>query len=202
MPPANAAEDATMPNPARLCATAAVLSLLAAGPGWAMGGCSGTFSASALKPLPQPLVLGLTVFDDSPRNAQLAAQFRAGLTAAGVTLGGAPNAKLSVNVSITGGGDGGGSAPSQPLNQSFSWLNGGLDRQAPQESELGSLSFDPATPMALFLRAEVRAGGSDWPAWVGLLNCSMQGGDQRQMAYDIGATLGGAIGQEVPQRPF
>ena len=41
-----------------------------------MGSCSGVISATLLSPLPAPLVVGLQLMDNSPRNIDLANRFK------------------------------------------------------------------------------------------------------------------------------
>jgi hypothetical protein len=191
-----------MTNRTRLAgAGAAILAALAAAPAWAMGSCSGTYSATLLRPLPAPLVVGLLVRDDSPRNIDLAAQFTAGLQRAGIAATGAANAQLSLAVTRSDAGGSGGAAPVAPSDNAFSWWNGGMDPQSPDESRFGG-NRPPPGPATLYLRAEIRPSPADPVAWVATLQCTLQGSDDRQLAFDLGTVIGGAIGRRVEQTAF
>jgi hypothetical protein len=166
----------------------------------AMGSCDGTWSANALRPLPDPLVVHLVVADDSPNNLDLAARFNDGLQRAGVAVGGTPTAQLRLMVSLDGGL---GETASVRVDDSFGWTGGGsgVQRQKPAESQFGRPQ-QGAAPVIVQLRAELRPGANAPVAWVATLRCTRQDGDDRRLAYDIGTLLGGGLGRRVDQTGF
>lgn len=182
-------------------ACAAILACLAAPPGWAMDSCSGSYAATLLHPLPAPLVVGLVLSDDSPRNVDLAARFKAGLRRAGIAVTGTANVQLTLRVTMTGRDGLDDAAPAPPSDPGFSWGNGGTDPQLPGESQFGRSRPAPG-PVTVRLRAEIRRSPADPVAWVATLQCARNGSDDRQLAYDIGTVLGGAIGRRVGRKPF
>ena len=181
-------------------ACAALWAMIAAPPAWAIGSCSGTYAATLLSPLPTPLAVGLVIRDDSPRNVDLASRFKAGLQQAGITVTGVANMQLSLVVTLSNDA-GSGDDLTPPSDASFGWWNGGVDRQLPEQSRFGGNRQIPG-PVNVRLRAELRASPADPVAWVGTLKCAMQGSDERQLAYDIGTVIGGAMGRRVERTPF
>lgn len=179
---------------------AAMLAAVAARPGQAMESCTGTYSATLLRPLPVPLVVGVAPRDNSPRNLDLVGQFRAGLEKAGVAVTGTPTAQLTLNVTRSSGGfrD---DAPEPAPEAGFGWMGGGVDRQLPDESRFGG-SRQAAGPVTVLLRAELRRTPTDPVAWVATLQCNMQGNDDRLLSFEIGTLIGGAIGRRVDQARF
>ena len=189
-----------------LCAIAAALGPRLAA---ADGSCAGTYYASSLAPLPAPLVVGLQVLDDSSRNLALAARFKNGLSSAGVATAGTATARMHVSVSLFGGGSGGGGGDAGGGNRSdndadggFAWDNGGINQQLPDETRPTFLNNAPKEPQSLYLRAELRRPGADRVAWVAVLQCTVQTDDREQLAYDLGALLGPAVGKSVGTTHF
>ena len=84
-----------------LCAVALTL-LLSPVAARAQNACSGTYAATLIQALPQPNVVALEVFDNSPENLRLGGKFTDGLRQAGVALDGAPTSRLRLNTSILG----------------------------------------------------------------------------------------------------
>jgi hypothetical protein len=179
----------------------AMVAVAAAHPGWAMGSCSGTYAATLLRPLPAPLVVGLVLRDDSPRNVDLASRFTAGMQQAGIAVTGVANMQLTLVVTLSDNSGFGDAAPAPQSDGSFGWWNGGVDRQLPDASRFGGSRQTPG-PVTVRLRAELRPSLADPVAWVATLRCTMQGSDERQLAYDIGTVIGGAIGRRVEQTSF
>jgi len=165
----------------------------------AMDSCSGTYSATLIKPLPDPLVVALLVRDDSPRNLALAAKFKAGMQSAGLAVSGTPTAQLSLIATLQGGMYD--AAPVPSADDSFSWMGGGIQLQSPDESRFGRPSPN-APPRSLQLRVDVRAEAGGPVAWVATLRCAMQSNDEQLLAYDIGVVIGHAMGQRADQIPF
>ena len=165
----------------------------------AMDSCSGTYSATLMKPLPNPLVVALLVRDDSPRNLALAAKFKAGMESAGLTVSGTPTAQLSLTATLQGGSYD--AAPVPSADDAFSWMGGGIQLQSPEETRFGRPS--PNTPpRTLQLRVDVQPQSGGPVAWLATLRCTMQSNDEQQLAYDIGAVIGRAMGQRADQIPF
>lgn len=186
---------------AKRIAAAALALIAAAGvaPAMAAESCRGTYSATLIQPLPKPLVVGLIVRDDSPRNLALAAKFGAGMQHAGVSVKGAPTARLSLTVALNGGmAD---AAPAASSDDSFSWMGGGVQLQAPDQTRFGRPSQN-VQPMTVQLRAEVRTEAGGPVVWVATLRCAMRGDDEQKLAYDIGTVIGRAMGRRVDQARF
>lgn len=177
----------------------AILAVLVASPGWALESCSGSYSATLLHPLPARLVVGLVISDDSPRNLELAARFKDGLQRAGIAVGGAANVQMRVIASVSGRDDDLGAAPRS--DSASSWWNGGADQQLPGESRFGG-NRQSSGPVTLRLRVEIRRSATDPVAWAATLRCTMRGDDERQLAYDIGTVIGGAVGRRVERKSF
>ena len=91
--------------------------------------------------------------------------------------------------------------PVAPAGHSFSWMGGGVQPRSPDETRIGRSRQD-APPVTVRLRAELRPSPAAPVAWVATLQCARQGDDDRQLAYDIGRLIGGAIGQRVDQARF
>jgi hypothetical protein len=180
-------------------AALALVAAAAARPAAAMESCSGTYSATLIQPLPNPLVVALIVYDDSPRNLALAAQFKAGMQSAGVAVSGTPTVRLSLTVALNGGTDD--AAPVPSSDNSFSWMSGGIRPQAPDQTQFGRASQD-TPPVTVQLRADVRPESGGPVAWVATLRCAMQGNDEQRLAYDIGVVIGRAIGRRADQVPL
>ena len=163
-----------------------------------MGTCTGEVSATLLSPLPAPLVVGLHLMDNSPRNIELANRFKAGLKQAGIVTDGKPTVQLTMNVTVMT------QAPNNaapiPL-QDDNWMNGGLAPSLPDQSRLGGNRQSPG-PTTLLMRAEIRRTPADRVAWVAVLQCTEIGDDQPARAYDLGTVIGATIGQRVDQRRF
>ena len=177
----------------------ALLIVGAAPPPPAISSCSGTYSAALLRPLPAPLVVGLVASDDSPRNLELAARFRAGMQKAGASMAGAPTVQLRLAVTMNGGLEPAG--PAAPPGRAFSWVGGGVDRQFPDQTRIRRPGWN-TPPMTVQLRAELRPSQAEPVAWVATLQCAMQGDDEQQLAYEIGTLIGGTIGRRVDQTSF
>jgi hypothetical protein len=183
----------------RVAATClAALLALAPRPSAAMGSCSGVISATLLSPLPAPLVVGLELMDNSPRNIDLANRFKAGLKQAGITTDGAPTVQMSMNVTVMSQAPN--NAAPVPL-QDDNWMNGGLAPSLPDQSRVGGNRQSPG-PTTLLMRAEIRRTPADRVAWVGVLQCTENGDDQLARAYDLGKVIGAAIGLRVDQKRF
>ncbi len=174
------------------------LALLATGPAWGQQLCHGSYSATLLRPLPAPLVVGLDIRDDSPGNLDLAARFKSGLQKAGVATTGTPTAQLNLAVTLTGGPQR--REPFDAPANSFGWMGGGINMQEPNAGRFGRPAAPP--PMLLQIRATLSAAASGPVQWVAVLQCSMRGADDRALAFQIGSLIGQAIGKRVENKPF
>jgi lipoprotein signal peptidase len=54
----------------------------------------------------------------------------------------------------------------------------------------------------LMLRARLRDAQTDTVDWIATLQCTPQGNDNRQLAYDLGTLIGGAIGKRIDRGPL
>jgi hypothetical protein len=180
-----------------------------------MDTCSGEFSASALKPLPAVAVVGLDLTDSSPTNAPLADAFNRGMSDAGARVQGAQPAtvKLRLQYQILGQGgstgQGSGGNPLVPMQpgssdtgsslwsgNSQTYLQGGIERAMPDMPRYDAFAPGPAAQSGLLIfRAEARdaAGGTIY--WIASVQCTLKGGDNAQLAFQLGQLVGGALGQ-------
>jgi hypothetical protein len=94
--------DCVMAGKLRRCgaiATVEILAIALAAAAAAMPTCEGTYSAMSLRSLPDHIVVGLDIHDQSPVNLRLAERFLAGVRKAGVDVG--PEANVLLHVSIS-----------------------------------------------------------------------------------------------------
>jgi hypothetical protein len=202
---------------ARRGAVAAGLILLCsaglAGRSLAMDSCTGQFSAAALQPLPVPNVVALDLRDSSDTNVTLARAFTDGMRAAGQRVDGAATTKLTLIYQTIGqnsGSDAGSGAPggagsgwSDWSGDNAPWLQGGQSAALPDMPRYDMFSPAPAPqPVILMLRAQLRDAQSNAIDWVATLQCTPQGNDNRQLAYDLGTLIGGAIGKRIDRTPL
>lgn len=192
-----------MPIERRLAALCLVgLASLAPAAAQAMGSCNGTYSATLLSAMPAPLVVGVTVYDDSPRNLRLAARFKDGLRQAGASLDGKPTVMISVIANQVGGGSGpGGFGSDQDLDSSFNWWGGGVGRQLPDQSQFRG-QRQPVAPVTMQMRIEARPTAGSGVAWVAQVNCTRNGNDDESLAGDLGFVIGRSIGKRVDRSPL
>ncbi len=169
----------------------------AAGGALAMDACrGGEFSASPLRPLPQPAVIGVTVTDNSAENVGLAAAFTNGMRDAGARVPGTSTATVAMRLSwqvLSPGGSGnnqssGGGASSLP--------QGGITRAPPQIPTQGVISGRGSLqPGVLVFRAEARDPNGATIYWIGSVQCTLQGSGNEALLYQLGQLIGGAVGQ-------
>jgi hypothetical protein len=179
----------------------ATLCLAAAPSGtWAMGSCSGQYSAAALKPLPRPTVASIDVFDNSPRNLRLSQALTRGMNNAGLATAGSGNVRLSVSYTLTGGNGGGyGRMPNSYDQWGAQSEWGGMSGGVPMEQP-GMPRFGPAPsagPQTLMLRADLRDTATGLPLWIATIQCQVQTGNEQQLAYDIGTLIGQSAGKRI-----
>jgi hypothetical protein len=157
----------------------------------------GEFSGSPLRQLPQPAVVGVDLTDNSPENAGLAAAFTDGMSSAGAQVSGSQAATVKMRLSwqvLNPGGGGGDSGSSAGVAQPF--LQGGPQREAPSIPNNGVITGRQTTqPGLLVFRAEARDPSGATVFWIGLLQCTLQGGENEKLLFELGQLIGGAIGQ-------
>jgi hypothetical protein len=182
-----------------------------AGGAQAMDTCSGEFSASPLRALPVPAVVGLDLADSSATNTALAGAFTNGMGNAGAQVSGTPTVKLRLTWQVLGQGgsnSGGGNAlvPMQPgpegtgasiwSGNSQTFLQGGIDRSLPDMPNYGVFSGgQPVQSGLLIFRAEARGPDGVTIYWIGSVQCTLKTGDNTALAYQLGQLIGGALGQ-------
>jgi hypothetical protein len=175
--------------------------------------CSGEFSSSALQPLPSPAVVALDLPDSTPASSALAGAFTSGMSNAGAAVQGAATVKLRLSWRIIGQGgatgQGGGGNPQVAMQpgsadtgaslwsgNSQTFLEGGIDRAMPGMPQYDVLSPARAVHAGLLTRrAAARDAAGDTIYWIGSVQCTLQGSDNQQLAYQLGQVIGGALGQ-------
>jgi hypothetical protein len=194
-----------------LCFTAVGCAALG-GMALAMDTCSGEFSASPLRALPVPAVVGIDLADSSDTNTALAAAFTRGMGNAGTQVQGSQTVKLRLTWQILGqGGSNPGSGnnplvPMQPGAQgtgasiwsgnSQTFLSGGIDRALPDMPNYSAFApGQSAQSGLLILRAEARDASGNTIYWIGSVQCTLKGGDNQMLAYQLGQLIGGSLGQ-------
>jgi hypothetical protein len=205
-----------MKSTCREAVTAGLLLLCSvglAGRSLAMDSCAGQYSAALLQALPVPNVVALDLRDSSDTNVALARAFTDGLRAAGQRVDGTATTKLTLiyqtigqnNASAGGAGSpgGAGSGWSDWSGDNAPWLQGGQSAALPDMPRYDMFSPAPAPqPVIRMLRAQLRDAQSNAVDWVATLQCTPQGNDNRQLAYDLGTLIGGAIGKRIDRTPL
>lgn len=164
--------------------------------------CAGTYAATAIHPLPQPIVARLDIRDKSPENLRLGESFMQGVRDGGTRVDGAVNAVISINYSVIdlNAGMGGIEGPSY---EGFGGFSGGPDPSLPGSSRMRLRQpAHPHAPVTLSLRAEVSQPGGARVDWVLSLQCQMTEQEPVSLAYEVGRMIGGTIGQTVRPRAF
>jgi hypothetical protein len=191
------------------------LAMCIAGPAKAMDSCSGMYSATLLHPLTEPTIVALDLADSSDVSKHLAEAFTNGMQEAGTTVAGAPTVKLRLSYQILGQGgstNGGGGGLNQGGGAQTGWTGwSGGDAAALQGGQTAALpdipnfdAFSPKQPVQsalLVVRFEARNVGAEAPDWVASLQCTMQGTDNKTLAYQLGRLVGGAIGKQRSNAP-
>ena len=194
--------------------TLACVGVAQAGSVNAMDSCVGRYSAALLSALPVPTVVAVDVPDSTPTNPNLVQAFTQGMTEAGQNTSSPPTAKLALTWQVTGQGGGGGNDGSdQPGGTAGGWSNwSGSNTPGMQGGETAALpgipSYDMFAPKQavqsalLFMRAQLQPVGSNAPAWIATLQCTLQPVDNQQLAYQLGYLIGGAIGKRIDNSPL
>jgi len=183
------------------------------GRSFAMDSCTGQYSAALLQPLPVANVVALDLRDSSDTNVNLARAFTDGMRAAGQTMDGAATTKLTLIYQVMGQNESAGSDTQAPggvgsgwsdwAGDNAPWLKGGQSAALPDMPRYDMFSPRPAAqPALLMLRAQLRNAQTDQVDWVATLQCTPQGNDNRQLAYDLGRLIGGALGKRVERTPL
>jgi hypothetical protein len=166
---------------------------------FAMDTCHGELSASPLRPLPFPAVIGIDMSDNSPENATLAAAFTRGMSNAGAQVPGsnAATVKLRLSWQVLGsGGGGGGGAQGGGGQGAQDFPQAGIDRQAPVIPNQNLFPRGQTLqPGLLVFRAEARDPTGATIFWIGSIECTLRGGENETLLYQLGQVIGGAIGQ-------
>jgi hypothetical protein len=188
----------------------------ALGPGQAsaMDTCTGKYSAALLHPVAEPAVVALDLHDSSDVNAALGQAFTNGMREAGRVVSGTPTVKLSLTYQILGqgGGDAGGGGLNQGGGAQTGWSNwsgggaaalqGGQSLALPDFPRNDAFSPQQAVQSALLvLRVEARNTRDNALDWVASLQCTMLGGDDQKLAYQLGFLIGGAFGKRRDDSP-
>ena len=201
--------------PLCLAAGCAALAMGAAMPARAMDNCAGSFSATLLRPLATPTVVGLDLSDSSDVTARLAQAFTGGMQEAGVTVSGAPDVLLRVSYQVVGQGGStlGGQVQNPASDPNTGWSNWSGGQSAALEGGISlalpdipnSDMFNPqqtAQSGLLMLRVEARNNGIGAPVWIGVLQCTVRNSDSVALARQLGYVLGGALGKEIGSAPM
>jgi hypothetical protein len=165
--------------------------------------CPGSYAAALLQPLPPHIVAALDIHDRSPRNLDLAERFTGGLRKAGVKVGAQPNVSLSVTASRLGDAAGRSDRDSVSNYSDFAALRGGQQPRLPGMPSTGLTTprSPPPSPL-LVVRVDARVKGSSKVAWVATVQCRMAGADEADFAEELGAAIGGVLGERIERRPF
>lgn len=167
-----------------------------AGAAFALDTCRGELSASPLRPLPVPAVIGVDLSDNSPENTALAAAFTRGMSNAGAQVPGSSAATVKLRLSWQVLGSGGSSGGSQGGSGAQDFPQGGIDRQAPvipnQKLFSGGQALQPGL---LVFRAEARDPTGSTIFWIGSVQCTLLGSENEMLLYELGQVIGGAIGK-------
>jgi hypothetical protein len=191
------------------------LAVCIAGPARAMDSCSGMYSATLLHPLAEPTIVALDLADSSDVSKHLGEAFINGMQEADTTITGTPTVKLRLSYQIIGqggSGNGGGGGLNQGGGAQTGWTSwSGGDAAALQGGQTAALpdipnfdAFSPKQPVQsalLVVQFEARNVGADAPDWVASLQCTMQGTDNKTLAYQLGRLIGGAIGKQRSNAP-
>lgn len=187
----------------RMAMLAVLAGILAATPAAAQR-CTGTYAATALRPLPPPVIVALDIRDPSPENQRLGQRFMQGVRDAGAKVDGTATAGISVFYSVlgldtdrlSGGGE-------RSFADFGNFSGGGLNPSTPSEARMRVIPpRHPHSPATLALRAEVTHRGSTQVDWVLSLQCQMTEQEPMELAYEIGRLIGGALGRTVPRQAF
>jgi hypothetical protein len=182
---------------------AGVLAAGLAGRAGATETCSGTFAAELLHPLPERVVAGLDIRDQSPDHLALGRRFLAGMRTAGVTVGPAPNVLLSITSSRLEIGTDQPDGRAERDATAPPGLQGGVQQGLPAmpDTHMGETASPPSPPTAIY-RVEAREPSARRISWVANVQCQLLGTDDGAAAEDLGRVIGGALGRRIEREPF
>ncbi len=186
------------------CALGLAVPALLPGTAFAQG-CTGSYAATALHPIPQPLVARLDVRDPSPENQVLAQRFLQGARDAGAKVDGPPTALISINYSVLGPERGPYARGVEHSYDQFGGFADSVSRSAPEFTGrlLRQQGQPPAPqPVMLTLRAELTRPDAAQVIWVLSLQCQVHTAEPPVLAYEIGQLVGHALGKTVPRQAF
>jgi hypothetical protein len=184
-------------------AAAQLLAVALSGAAIAMPTCEGTYTAMSLRPLPEHVVVGIDVRDQSPTNLRLAERFLAGIRNAGIEVGPNPNVLLHV----------GSSGSQQSLGRSESLyvrgepelagIQGGMQISPPTipDTRFGT-PRSSSSPPPLNLRVDATIAKAARISWTTVVRCRRTGADEGALAEDLGRAIGGILGKRIDPRPF
>jgi hypothetical protein len=176
----------------------------------AMETCNGEFSSSPLRPLPDSPVVGLDLADSSAANAALATAFTSGMQSAGTQVPGSQKATVTLRLTWQVVGQGasnpgsGGNSPGGPVStdgspwagNSQTFLQGRIDRALPDMPNYDVFAPGQSAQSGLLMfRVEARDPTGATIYWISSAQCTLQGGDNQKLAYQLGHLIGSAIGQ-------
>jgi hypothetical protein len=149
----------------------------------AMPSCTGTYSATSLAPLPTPAVVQ---YNEGAQSAAITAaldRFVRGLQNAGIVLTGTPTIQMNIAASVLPPANGPNAGMNSDAYTGFGWAaNSGPG--AP-----------PITGSTLHLTMTLTEIQTSTINWLGDLTCIIQTNNKTQLADELGAVLGRAIGQ-------
>jgi hypothetical protein len=148
--------------------------------------CSGTLSASPLRPVAKPLVVALDHPIDSVANPGLAKAFVDGIQNGGATVvprgQGTTNLDLSFLMRSTGGEPG--------TYRNLNWM-----RSQPVPGRTQSVMRGSHVDVTIY----ARDASSRSLAWTGTISCTIQTDDVTALAEGLGEIVGRSLGQTVPR---
>jgi hypothetical protein len=165
---------------------AALVVLFAAGFGsaaQAMPSCTGTYSATALSPLPRPAVVQ---YNEGAQSAAITAaldRFVRGLQNAGIVLTGTPTIQMNIAASVLPPANGPTAGMNSDAYTGFGWA---------ADSGPGTPSIAGSTLHLTMTLTEIQTATINW---LGDLTCIIQTNNKTELADELGAVLGHAIGQ-------
>ncbi len=148
--------------------------------------CSGTLSASPLRPVAKPLVVALDHPIDSVANPGLAKAFLDGVQNAGATVvsqgQGTTNLDLSFLMRSTGGKTG--------TYRNLNWM-----RSQPAPGRIQSVLRGSHVEVTIY----ARDASSRTLTWIGTISCTIQTDDVTTLAEGLGEIVGRSLGQSMPR---
>jgi hypothetical protein len=167
--------------------------LIAIGPArlaYAIPSCSGTYSATALNPLPMPNVVQYNAGAEGQTATAIANQFIAGMQSAGMAFAGQPTTQMNLTGSVSPASNTQGASATAGTYSGFGWA---------AQTSPGAAPIIGGTLRLSITLTDMRAATMDW---LGNLTCIVGTNDKGQLAQELGAAIGRTIGQNFNERPF